>query len=123
MDIGFDVPTSLAIAAGSVRQVLINLLNNAVQAAGNGGWVRCRVSVVESALQIEVANNGDPIPTEHLQNLFEPFVSYREGGLGLGLWVTYQLVNQMAGRIEVSCEEQTIRFIVHVPVDEEVEAQ
>ncbi|VAX08091.1 Sensor histidine kinase, partial [hydrothermal vent metagenome] len=122
MDIDFDIPTSLAIAAGSLRQVLINLLNNAVQAAGNGGWVCCRVSVVDNELQIEVANNGDPIPVEQLQNLFEPFVSYREGGLGLGLWVTYQLVSQMAGRIEVCCEEQNIRFTVCIPIDEEAEA-
>ncbi len=121
MDIDFDIPTSLPIAAGSLRQVLINLLNNAVQAAGNGGWVRCRVSVINHELQIEVANNGDPIPAEQLQNLFEPFVSYREGGLGLGLWVTYQLVSQMAGRIEVSCEEQSIRFTVCIPIDEEAE--
>ena len=118
LEIDVDLPKSPPVSAGPVRQVLINLLNNAIQAAENGGWVRCTVATASNELRMEVANSGDPIPADRLENLFEPFVSYREGGLGLGLWVTYQLVNQMAGRIEIVCGERTVRFAVSVPISE-----
>ena len=119
LEVALDVPTSLPIPAGPVRQILINLLNNAVQATDRGEWVNCRVLTVDGELRIEVANSGAPIPPEQLEHLFEPFVSYREGGHGLGLWVTYQLVHQMAGRIEVACEEQQVCFTVAVPIGEQ----
>ncbi len=118
LELVIDLPGVLPIPAGPVRQVLINLLNNALQAAGDDGWVRGEVRVSGDVLRMEVANDGEPIPPERLEHLFEPFVSYREGGHGLGLWVTYQLVNQMQGRIEVMCEERTVRFIVSLPIDD-----
>ncbi|HHH37980.1 MAG TPA: HAMP domain-containing histidine kinase [Sedimenticola sp.] len=118
MEFDFSLPASLTVPAGPVRQVLINLLNNAVQAAGPDGWVQCRVSVGTEGLRIEVANSGEPILPEQLEHLFEPFVSYREGGHGLGLWVTYQLVTQMAGRIEVTSEDRQVRFGVEIPLAE-----
>ncbi|GAB4344485.1 MAG: hypothetical protein Kow006_00500 [Gammaproteobacteria bacterium] len=117
LEFDLQVDGSVAVPALSVRQVLINLLNNAVEAAGEGGWVRCVVSASEEGLKLEVANRSDYIPPERLENLFEPFVSYREGGHGLGLWVTYQLVSQMEGRIEVTSEEETVRFRVFLPID------
>lgn len=113
-----NVPLLTPVPAGPVRQVIINLLNNAVQAAGDGGWVNCDISVVHESLRIEVINNGEPILPDRLENLFEPFVSYREGGHGLGLWVTYQLVQQMAGVIEVDSKDGTVSFVVTIPVDE-----
>jgi two-component system, NtrC family, sensor kinase len=117
-----DLPQTLLVPAGPLRQVLINMLNNAVEAASEGGWVQCEVGLAGSELRLDVTNSGDPIPPERLGHLFEPFVSYREGGHGLGLWVTYQLVHQLSGRIEVACEEQTVRFTVTVPIDKQ-EAQ
>lgn len=118
LEIEVNLTTALPVPAGPVRQVLINLLNNAIEAAASGSWVRCAVAVAPEGLGMEVVNSGDPIPPDRLEHLFEPFVSYREGGLGLGLWVTYQLVSQLAGRIEVSCEDGAVRFAVSVPIDE-----
>lgn len=123
LDFDIDVPASTAVPASPVRQVVINLLNNAIQAAGDGGWVKCAITTSPEQVRIEVINNGDPILPERLKNLFEPFVSYREGGHGLGLWVTYQLVQQMAGVIEVDSRDGTVSFVVTLPIDEnEVEA-
>lgn len=118
LELTVDLPGTLPVPAGPVRQVLINLLNNALQAAGEDGWVRGEVTVVGEELRMEVANSGEPIPTEQLEHLFEPFVSYRTGGHGLGLWVTYQLVHQMQGRVEVQCEARTVRFVVSLPIDD-----
>ncbi|MEJ2691767.1 MAG: HAMP domain-containing sensor histidine kinase [Candidatus Thiodiazotropha sp.] len=117
--IDVDVPPLLPIPAGPVRQVLINLLNNAVAATNQDGWVHCGVTSTDNTLRMAVKNSGEPIPPEQLEHLFEPFVTYQQGGHGLGLWVTYQLVKQMMGRIEVSCEEQTTGFTVSVPLENE----
>ncbi|MCP5443623.1 MAG: HAMP domain-containing histidine kinase [Chromatiaceae bacterium] len=117
LELNVELPECVPIPAGSVRQVLINLLNNALQAAGEGGWVKGAVVASATKLQIEVANSGE-IPADRLGHLFEPFVSFQEGGHGLGLWVTYQLVQQMQGRIEVLCESKTVRFTVTLPIDE-----
>lgn len=119
VDLKFDVavPPMVPVPAGPIRQLLINLLNNAIQAAARGGWVRCEVAIVGGELRLSIANSGDPIPPEQLTHLFEPFVSYREGGHGLGLWVSYQLIHQLSGRIEVACEEQTVYFTVTVPIE------
>lgn len=122
LEIDINVPALLPIPAGPVRQVLINLLNNAVAAAEQDGWVHCCVTSSDTNLHMEIRNGGAPIPAQHLEHLFEPFVSYRQGGLGLGLWVTYQLVNQMMGRIEVASDEQSTGFTVSVPLETEEES-
>jgi nitrogen-specific signal transduction histidine kinase len=70
-----------------------------------------------------VANEGEPPPPEILSHLFEPFVSGREGGHGLGLWVTYQTVKQLNGTIAVECRDGEIRFVVNLPLSREGAAE
>ena len=57
---------------------------------------------------------GDP--GEQLDHLFEPFAAADDGGAGLGLWVTYQIVHQLKGTIEVSSAAPETRFVVNLPV-------
>jgi signal transduction histidine kinase len=101
--------------------VLINLLLNAIAATPQEGRVRVTASQTRDELSIVVANEGEPPPREILAHLFEPFVSGREGGHGLGLWVTYQTVKQLNGNISVECRDGEIRFNVSLPLayDEE----
>lgn len=116
-----DLPDRLPLPAGFVRQVLINLLLNAIAATPQDGRVRVTASQTRDELSIVVANEGEPPPREILAHLFEPFVSGREGGHGLGLWVTYQTVKQLNGNISVECRDGEIRFNVSLPLayDEE----
>ncbi|MCC4114464.1 HAMP domain-containing histidine kinase [Aromatoleum toluclasticum] len=116
LSVPVELPVSVPLPAAQVRQLLINLTSNAIQAAGEGGWVRAVVRAGAAELHIEVANGGPPIAPERMAHLFEPFVSYRPGGHGLGLWVTYQLVKQMEGWIEVRCEDDAVRFLVGLPL-------
>jgi len=88
-----DVP----LPATLVRQILINLLLNAVQAADQQGEVTFDIGIADSQLQFSVANNGKMLSAEQIAHLFEPFSPLSEGGHGLGLWVTYQIVHQLAG--------------------------
>jgi two-component system, NtrC family, sensor kinase len=103
-----------------VRQVLLNLLLNAVQAADVGTDLSCEVGLKGDCLEIRVANTGVPISPEGRAHLFEPFVGTSSGGHGLGLWVTYQLVRQMCGSIEVTSGDGAMTvFTVQLPVHAE----
>ncbi|MDP2826301.1 MAG: HAMP domain-containing sensor histidine kinase [Sulfuritalea sp.] len=114
-----DITESLPLPAGFVRQVLINLLLNAIEATAPGGRVRVAAHEADGQLVLVVVNDGDLPPPEILAHLFEPFVSGREGGHGLGLWVSYQTVHQLNGRISIECRDGEVRFLIHLPLRNE----
>lgn len=116
LDFDIDLPEDLPLPAGFVRQVLINLLLNAIAATPNEGRIHVTARRTGNAFKLAVANQGEPPPPEILAHLFEPFVTGREGGHGLGLWVTYQTVRQLNGHIAVECEAGEIRFVVDLPL-------
>jgi signal transduction histidine kinase len=113
-----DLPATLALPAGLVRQILLNLLLNAIEATAPGGRVSFAATVKDNELQLHVANDGEPPPADILAHIFEPFVSGREGGHGLGLWVTYQIVQQLAGHITTDSADGMVMFRVRLPVKE-----
>ena len=111
----------LPAPASLVRQILINLLLNALQAAAEGGQVSLwlgKKDETESSLSIVVRNDGDQLSDEQLTHLFEPFASSRPGGHGLGLWVTYQIVTQLGGRISARNIDSQVEFVVNLPLGE-----
>ncbi len=107
---------SVPLPSAQVRQALLNLLLNAVQAAPEGGEVNCRVDLLAAGLRLEVGNAGPAIPPRRREHLFEPYFGEGESH-GLGLWVTYQLVRQLKGRIEVESIPGYTRFIVTLPLE------
>jgi two-component system, NtrC family, sensor kinase len=106
------------LPATLVRQLLINLLLNAVQAAGGNGRISADIWEMSGSLQIEIGNDGRGIPPDLMEHLFEPFSGRNEEGLGLGLWITYQIVQQLHGHIEVDSRDGWTRFSVDLPVGE-----
>lgn len=111
-----DLPAEMGLPAASVRQVLINLLLNAVQATPHEGSIRLFARVHDDQLELVVTNTGAPLPDHVREHLFEPFVSGREGGHGLGLWVTYLTVTQLGGQISVRNEPGEVCFSIVLPV-------
>ena len=110
-----EIAEPLPLPSTQIRQILLNLLLNAVHAAHSGGTVKCEVACRAGALLLAVQNDGAAISPETMEHLFEPFYSAQPDGHGLGLWVTYQLVEQLGGRITVeSALERTI-FSVTLP--------
>jgi signal transduction histidine kinase len=99
-----------------IRQILINLILNAIQAAGRGGTVTCHIRADTEQMSFEVRNDGRSIPAELMEHLFEPFSSGSEGGSGLGLWVTYQIVEQLRGTIRVKSGPPETEFAVALPL-------
>jgi two-component system, NtrC family, sensor kinase len=106
------------LPATQVRQVLLNLVLNAVQAVGESGRVACEVACQPHGLLMRVVNDGEHIPEERLPYVFEPFLSAKETGHGLGLWVTYQIVQQLGGSIRVTSRPGETVFSVGLPFAE-----
>ncbi len=110
-----DLLDTAALPATLVRQLLINLLLNAVQAAEGQGRVRADIRMAPGGLHIEIGNSGQCIPPDLMDHLFEPFTGRNEEGLGLGLWITYQIVQQLHGHIDVDSRDGWTRFRVDLP--------
>jgi two-component system sensor histidine kinase HydH len=84
------------------RQVLVNLITNAVQALGSkGGGVRVRARVDAGETLLEVDDDGPGFAPEVLERLFEPLVTTRASGIGLGLALCARIVEKHGGQIEV----------------------
>ncbi|MBZ5585225.1 MAG: PAS domain-containing protein [Acidobacteriia bacterium] len=96
------VPPGLHIRAdeAELQHALINLLLNAIQACPPGGHAAVRVEADE-AIRIRVADNGCGISPENRQRIFEPFFSGRQGGTGLGLFLSLNFVRRWGGDIRV----------------------
>jgi two-component system NtrC family sensor kinase len=105
----------LPLPATLLRQILLNLLLNAVSAAEVGGHVRLGLTNGDGMLQLSVFNDGSHIPAEQMDYLFEPFASGREKGHGLGLWVVYQIVQQLNGGLTVDSVPGCTTFRVEIP--------
>jgi len=117
--------------AEQLRQVLINLIRNAIQAMGGQGEVLIRTHLrasggssqiaegIQRWVEINVEDRGPGIAPEVRQNLFVPFVTTKQRGSGLGLAISQRIVEEMHGRIEVDSApgEGTI-FSVVLPVSE-----
>ena len=100
---GRDVP-SLVTDRNQLQQVLLNLLNNASDAIGNGpGTIVIETSFDGEAVRVAVTDSGKGIPPEELEKIYMPFFTTKEvgKGTGLGLSVSYGIVKSLGGRIEV----------------------
>jgi signal transduction histidine kinase len=95
-----DLPLIPALA-DQIRQVIINLLMNSVEAMTTGGKLMVCTKLLEDSntLLITVSDNGTGIPPEILPNIFEAFVTNKQRGTGLGLTITYDIVMKHHGRI------------------------
>ncbi|HQQ76146.1 MAG TPA: ATP-binding protein [Thermoanaerobaculia bacterium] len=113
-----DLPEIRADAA-KVRQVLVNLVQNAAEAMGeSGGSVRVRAGKVPDGdgVVLAVEDDGPGIPREGLDHLFEPFYTTKFTGTGLGLTISKSLVEQHGGHMEfVSEPGRGTTFFVFLP--------
>lgn len=102
-----DGDPEVFIAAGEIRQLFSNLLSNSLDAVGQGGRIRVRISEVREwsnsrapGMRVTIADSGCGIPKELHPRLFEPFfTTKKEIGTGLGLWVCQRIVEKHRGRI------------------------
>jgi signal transduction histidine kinase len=99
----------LVARAGELRQVILNLIGNAIDAIGRGGRLKIRVTNTHEhrngsrpGIRLTIADTGSGIHPEIRKTLFEPFVSTKsDTGTGLGLWVSSEIVSKHGGTIQV----------------------
>jgi signal transduction histidine kinase len=106
-----------------LRQVLINLVDNAVKYSPDGGAVEVRVEPNLTSLRVSVSDGGLGIPHGEQQRIFgkfyrvDPQLSRGVGGTGLGLYICRELVRRMDGRLTVSSKEgEGSTFVVELPL-------
>jgi signal transduction histidine kinase len=96
-------PFLVNIDHNEIKQVFINVVNNALQAMPQGGELRIRLEQAgENDIVAAVADTGVGIAPEHLSRIFEPFFSTKDngGGTGLGLSISYRIIQNHGGRVE-----------------------
>jgi len=116
VEIPSNLPKIFAVE-GQIQQVLINLILNAFDAMPDGGEIQIRVRAVKAGIEIMVQDSGPGIPDERLPQIFEPFFSTKDGGTGLGLTVSYNIVTAHGGTLELaSTNEPGACFRVYLPI-------
>jgi signal transduction histidine kinase len=104
-----------------MKQVILNLLMNSIQAMPEGGQFRLEGEVSKDGqwVELSIRDSGVGIPPEDMDKLFDPFFSTKEGGIGLGLSIAHRIIDQHHGKIEVTSNpnEGTI-FTVYLPIDQ-----
>ncbi|MED2006796.1 PAS domain S-box protein [Brevibacillus borstelensis] len=100
-----------------LKQVFLNLLKNAIEAMPDGGEVHVEVEREDNVVVVRFRDHGCGIPEDRLPKLGEPFFTTKEKGTGLGLMVSYKIINSLGGKITVkSKEREGSTFEVRLPV-------
>lgn len=103
---------------GQIHQVLLNMLLNAIQAVAREGHILVSLENRGDYAAISIADNGPGIPPETLKNIFRPFFTTKGHGTGLGLSLARRIVEDHAGRIEVSSAPGSgTTFVVLLPYE------
>jgi signal transduction histidine kinase len=101
VDVNFApaMATCILVDPEQIKQVLLNILINAIQVQPSGGRIEIRISREEKDVVISVQDFGPGITAENLEHIFEPFFTTKREGTGLGLAISYQLVSRNGGSI------------------------
>jgi signal transduction histidine kinase len=108
---------SVKCAPPLVTQVLTNLLENAIYAAGSGGWVQVRTGASNGLLSIELSDSGGGVPIQLRERVFEPFFTTKPPGIGtgLGLPLARDIVHRHGGVLEIRERGAQSFFVIELP--------
>jgi two-component system NtrC family sensor kinase len=99
-----DQPILATYDAMQVEQVLINLIQNAIQAMPQGGYLKVVLAKKDGTAKIALFDTGAGIPPENLKRIFDPFYTTKENGTGLGLSTSYGIIASHHGEIHVQSQ-------------------
>lgn len=98
-----------------LEQVLVNLLQNAVQACGEGGQIALAIAAEGDTVRLSVTDDGPGVPAELRETLFQPFVTSKAEGIGLGLAISHDIMRQLGGDLVHEATSAGARFIMVIP--------
>ena len=100
-----------------IRRVLINLIQNAVQADPGANPVKVKAEKLDNKVRISVSDQGCGIPEENLSKIFEPHFSSKKEGMGLGLAITRLIIEEHEGTIQVRSKvNEGSEFVIELPI-------
>ncbi|HSW50137.1 MAG TPA: ATP-binding protein [Bryobacteraceae bacterium] len=122
IDIQTDLAEEIPVIGGDqaqVQQVILNLVTNAIDAIGKDGIVTVRSRCSKEEIRVTVADTGPGIPENVQRMIFDPFYTTKGAGkgTGLGLWISYNIIEKMGGEISVKSQVgQGTEFTIRLPV-------
>lgn len=111
------IPPTFADAT-KLKEAILNLVRNSAEALNDqpDGRIEVAISSQNGMMEIQVSNNGPQIPHQQMDNIFEPFVSYKKDGTGLGLPIVKNIVKAHQGTITVSSSPAKTCFTIRIPL-------
>ncbi len=110
----------LAIDPELMEQVFLNLVTNASQASAPGAAITIRTREVDEQAEVSVIDHGCGIPPDKIETIFNPFVTTKQGGVGLGLAIVAKIVDGHGGKMSVESEPgkgSTFRVLLPIPAN------
>jgi PAS domain S-box-containing protein len=111
------------VVAGEIRQIISNLLANAIDASPSHGTITIRNRFVsyghtrDSGVQVTIADTGSGIPATLKNKIWEPFfTTKKDTGTGLGLWVSKQIIEKYKGSIRFRSDKRGTAFVLFLPL-------
>ncbi|MBQ4822238.1 ATP-binding protein [Aquimarina sp. MMG016] len=107
------------IFVSEINQVWTNLIDNAIDAMDHSGILKITTLQDQNFIKIDITDNGEGIPEEHLSSIFDPFFTTKSigKGTGMGLEVVQRIINQHNGDIKVTSKKGETTFTVCLPID------
>jgi len=117
-----DIPPIEAVR-NQIQQVFFNLLLNAIQAIGFDGQIQIDTTLTGECIELIIQDSGSGVTAEHRENIFEPFMSTKPDGTGLGLSVSYSIVDAHGGQLSLldndpRCQLTGACFRIRLPIRE-----
>lgn len=122
IDIQTDLSSSIPIIASDqaqLQQVFLNLISNAIDAIGKEGLIEITSRISGATVTVSVKDDGPGIPEDRQKRIFDPFFTTKEAGkgTGLGLWVSYSIIEKLGGKIGLKSETgKGAIFTVEIPI-------
>lgn len=108
-------PLFALVDAPRLKQALLNLILNAAEAMPNGGKLSIALAPAGNKVEIAVKDTGRGIPADILGQIFEPYYTTKESGLGLGLSIVKQAIEEHRGSLAVDSDESGTVFRIRLP--------
>jgi two-component system NtrC family sensor kinase len=122
IDIQTDLAENLPIIAGDqaqLQQVVLNLMNNAIDAIGKDGIISVKSTAGKSEIRLTIADSGPGIPESLQKKIFDPFFTTKSSGkgTGLGLWISYTIIEKLGGSLSLRSQAgKGAEFTITMPI-------